>query len=292
MDCRCFLRHNYFVGTMAGGTLRLDRHMEYPPSPTDLRNIPPEMIPEVTAILEKEYTRRESMNAMIEKRRQTIANVYTRKHPDVYVWNPHRFLNPCYRESLHEALPGVLETKLFLAEFCDLLVEEIQHFMSRTDVERSQPNSMNRYGCLMDELDTEATLVTPLRSLLADIAHSHFGFPADCLTHHRCFIVKYLPGEDIRLSRHYDNSEITMNVCLMAKDVKGSLLNFFERADGNTFRSYRFSPGMAVFHLGSHHHEATTLLHGERLNLVLWGRSRGYRRQHGCPMCGSTTDLF
>lgn len=43
------------------------------------------------------------------------------------------------------------------------------------------------------------------------------------LDSHRAFIVKYAEGEDLDLSYHFDNAEVTLNVCLGRKFEGGSL---------------------------------------------------------------------
>ena len=45
------------------------------------------------------------------------------------------------------------------------------------------------------------------------------------LDSHRAFIVKYTIEEDVGLSYHYDNAEVTLNVCL-GKEFKGGDLYF------------------------------------------------------------------
>ena len=45
------------------------------------------------------------------------------------------------------------------------------------------------------------------------------------LASHRAFIVKYTIAEDVELSYHYDNAEVTLNVCL-GKQFKGGELYF------------------------------------------------------------------
>ena len=43
------------------------------------------------------------------------------------------------------------------------------------------------------------------------------------LDSHRAFIVKYAMGKDLGLSYHFDNAEVTINVCLGRKFEGGSL---------------------------------------------------------------------
>lgn len=43
------------------------------------------------------------------------------------------------------------------------------------------------------------------------------------LDSHRAFVVKYALGEDRELNYHFDNAEVTLNVCLGKKFEGGSL---------------------------------------------------------------------
>ena len=45
------------------------------------------------------------------------------------------------------------------------------------------------------------------------------------LDSHRAFVVKYSMDEDVELSYHYDNAEVTLNVCLN-EDFTGGELYF------------------------------------------------------------------
>ena len=45
------------------------------------------------------------------------------------------------------------------------------------------------------------------------------------LDSHRAFIVKYTMEDDVELSYHYDNAEVTLNVCL-GRSFKGGDLYF------------------------------------------------------------------
>lgn len=56
---------------------------------------------------------------------------------------------------------------------------------------------------------------------------SKFLYPewtGDCgLDSHRAFIVKYTIEEDVELSYHFDNAEVTLNVCIGKKFEGGDL---------------------------------------------------------------------
>lgn len=43
------------------------------------------------------------------------------------------------------------------------------------------------------------------------------------LDSHRAFVVKYSMGDDVELSYHFDNAEVTLNVCLGSEFTDGDL---------------------------------------------------------------------
>ena len=43
------------------------------------------------------------------------------------------------------------------------------------------------------------------------------------LNSHRAFVVKYNIGDDVELSYHFDNAEVTLNVCLGSEFTGGDL---------------------------------------------------------------------
>lgn len=59
------------------------------------------------------------------------------------------------------------------------------------------------------------------------------------LDSHRAFIVKYTMEEDVELSYHYDNAEVTLNVCL-GKQFKGGDLFF------GPMRTVSHSPSLII----------------------------------------------
>ena len=149
----------------------------------------------------------------------------------------------------------------------------------------SRPNTMNERGFLLDEAGLTPTVTEPLFAFAARLARRLYP-DLEALDHHRCFTVEYEVGGDVDLAAHFDNSEVTLNVCLSASaDRVGGDLVF---SDG-TAVAHR--PGYAVFHRGSAVHAATELSSGSRTNLVLWCRSTRQRRRTGCPLCGETRNL-
>lgn len=78
---------------------------------------------------------------------------------------------------------------------------------------------------LLDELGFDEGFVTPLRELylspIASVLYPDCG--GRCLDSHRAFVVKYDMQEDLDLSYHYDNAEVTLNVCLGKTFSEGGL---------------------------------------------------------------------
>ncbi|KAH8092019.1 PKHD-type hydroxylase At1g22950-like [Aureococcus anophagefferens] len=140
-------------------------------------------------------------------------------------------------------------------------------------------------GFLLDEAGLTPTVTEPLFAYAARLARRLYP-DLEALDHHRCFTVEYAVGGDVDLAAHFDNSEVTLNVCLSASaDRVGGDLVF---GDG-TAVAHR--PGYAVFHRGSAVHAATELSSGSRTNLVLWCRSTRQRRRTACPLCSETRNL-
>ncbi|XP_041760115.1 2-oxoglutarate and iron-dependent oxygenase domain-containing protein 2 isoform X1 [Coregonus clupeaformis] len=108
--------------------------------------------------------------------------------------------------------------------FCDELIEDMEHFEQST-VPNGRPNTMNNYGILLNELGFDDGFTTPLREQylqpLTSLLYPECG--GRCLNSHKAFIVKYDMHEDLDLSYHYDNAEVTRNVSLQKEFTEGNL---------------------------------------------------------------------
>ncbi len=74
---------------------------------------------------------------------------------------------------------------------------------------------------------------------------------------------------------HYDESEITLNVCLGKKFSGGSLYFSGLLEDPKTHNEnfeYFHTPGKSLLHIGKHRHGANNIESGERVNLIVWFR--------------------
>lgn len=77
---------------------------------------------------------------------------------------------------------------------------------------------------LLNELGMDEPFLTPLRERLLPItALLYPELGGACLDSHKAFVVKYSLHEDLDLSSHYDNAEVTLNVSLGKEFTEGNL---------------------------------------------------------------------
>lgn len=78
---------------------------------------------------------------------------------------------------------------------------------------------------LLNELGFDETFITPLREQyllpLTSLLYPDCG--GRCLDSHKAFVVKYDMNEDLDLSYHYDNAEVTLNVSIGKDFTEGNL---------------------------------------------------------------------
>jgi len=153
---------------------------------------------------------------------------------------------------------------------------------------------MNNYGVILDEIG-----MTPFLAKLRDAYVSPFArllYPeasGDSLDHHHGFIVQYKIGEDLDLDFHYDESEVTLNVCLGKVFTGGSLYFAGLLEDPSTHDEYfqfQHKLGAGILHIGKHRHGALKIKSGERYNLILWCRSSKLRSMP-CKHCGGASHV-
>jgi len=231
-------------------------------------------------------------------RKSIIKELYKPLHP--HLWNiddslfESSFLDAIHKYQASKDLKDITsilkkETKteiysfrIFTDKFCKELLEEVDHFEG-SGLPAVRPNSMNNYGVILDELGM-TTFFSQLREkyilpLASALYPKHGGEELD---HHHAFIVQYKLTEDKDLGFHYDESEVTLNVCLGRK-FKGSQLFFMGWLEfPETHREqfiYEHHPGVGILHIGRHRHGALPIEDGERYNLIVWFRSSAYRQR-------------
>mmetsp|Transcript_52962 Transcript_52962/g.119066 ORF Transcript_52962/g.119066 Transcript_52962/m.119066 type:complete len:341 (+) Transcript_52962:69-1091(+) len=176
---------------------------------------------------------------------------------------------------------GVYSFPCFTSEYCQKLVEEVDHAQANYASELSRPNGMNRFGMVLNQLGLEPAITEFQQEYIRPMQEFLYGAEGAHPDDHHCFVVRYKKGEDVGLDMHSDSSDITLNVCL-GRNFKGSTLSFCGVLGNRKHRrfqhTYSHQIGRAVIHLGRQRHGADDLESGERLNLILWNTSSEWRQ--------------
>jgi len=183
---------------------------------------------------------------------------------------------------------GIVQLRIFTLEFCTQLIAELEYF-ERSGLPISRPNSMNNYGGVLDDIGFYPFFQSLLTDYLQPFTSLFYGSLGDMLDSHHAFIVQYKLTEDRALGFHYDDSEVTLNVCL-GKQFTGGDLYFAGLLDDPSTHSeyflYAHRPGVGILHLGKHRHGALPITSGERYSLIVWYRSSTLRKVQLCTHCG------
>ncbi|XP_074642508.1 2-oxoglutarate and iron-dependent oxygenase domain-containing protein 2-like [Tubulanus polymorphus] len=307
--CKCFYSNNIFVHYLKRHVQYLNDE-EFSNQMSKERSLKDEEIESVLTEIHDEVKRRKSLGFQSVERRKLIKAQYKPLHPHLYNIQESFFrrefvdlVDYCKSESATKSgilsrveqtsAPRVFSLPVFTREFCKQLIEELSHF-EKSDFPKGRPNTMNRYGVLLDEIGFKDFIdilrveyLQPITTLLyADIG----GASVDS---HRAFTVKYKHGEDTELNFHFDNAEITLNVSLN-DDFDDGCLYFGNMRSEPTYASdcneCKHSLGYGLLHRGQHMHGALPITDGERCNLIIWMRSSEIRNQL-CPMCDRIPDL-
>ncbi|XP_048370048.1 LOW QUALITY PROTEIN: 2-oxoglutarate and iron-dependent oxygenase domain-containing protein 2 [Sphaerodactylus townsendi] len=315
LACACFLTDNLFVA-------RYGLHLRYWGDPEQLRREygpalrehgckTEEAFEAVIQEVEKEVQRRKELDRHSRERRAIISQNYRPKHPELYNLQD-SFLAPQFVETVKYCtssgadLQGLLShvesisdkriyrLPVFTEEFCQAFIEELENF-EQSEMPKGRPNSMNNYGVLLNELGMDEAFITPLREKylqpISALLYPDCG--GGCLDSHKAFVVKYALREDLDLSSHYDNAEVTLNVSLGKEFTEGNLYFAEFRQDHKPVPRYtevEHVPRHGLFHRGGQLHGALPIGSGERWNLIIWMRSSAIRNQL-CPMCNRQPDL-
>ncbi|XP_006640438.2 2-oxoglutarate and iron-dependent oxygenase domain-containing protein 2 isoform X1 [Lepisosteus oculatus] len=261
--------------------------------------------------IEAEIQRRRQLGVKSAERTAFISEFYKPLHRHVYVLQE-SYLAPeflqivNYSRSKHATVEGlhsfiqplaaerVYRLPVFTKQFCTDLIEELENF-EQSDSPKGRPNTMNNYGILLNELGFDEGLITPLRVdyLRPITALLYPDCGGDCLDSHKAFVVKYALGEDLDLSYHYDNAEVTLNVSLGQEFTEGNLY-FGNMKEVPIHESecveveHRVTEGL--LHRGQQLHGALPITAGQRWNLIVWMRSSEERNKL-CPMCNKQPEL-
>ncbi|XP_064460904.1 2-oxoglutarate and iron-dependent oxygenase domain-containing protein 2-like [Ornithodoros turicata] len=260
-------------------------------------------------LIEAEICRRKEEDGNVKSRRDMIQTKYVRKHPEVYTLSEDYF-EPAFmqcvkaaKESPDKVLQHVTVVSpmkklysfpVFKAEFCKKLIDELENFQ-QSDMPKERPNTMNRYGVLLGDLGFDEHFLNPLReNYLTPISKALFPeWTGSKFDSHKAFTVQYQPEKDDDLGCHYDNSEVTLNVCL-GKTFLGGEAYFSEMRTVDitlaTCVLLEQYPGVGILHRGQERHGALSIFEGTRINMVTWLRSSEIRNAL-CPMCDRAPQL-
>ncbi|KAK3770014.1 hypothetical protein RRG08_043176 [Elysia crispata] len=184
---------------------------------------------------------------------------------------------------------------IFTKNFCTQLIEEITNFKQSTQ-ERSLPNTMNFEGVSLDEMGLSYTFLTPLIKnyfqTITKLLFSNWGGGA--IDSFKSFAVRYDKDKHPSLSKHFDNGEVSMSICLNSEFEGGDLqleqvLGQEEDLDMEPV-AVNQQMGHCIMHRSRQFHFAHPITNGVRTNMIVWMRSSSIRNEM-CPMCGQRPDI-
>lgn len=180
-----------------------------------------------------------------------------------------------------ESNTQIFSLAVFTPGFMTQFVEELEHF-ERSGLPVSRPNSMNNYGMILHDLGFSPLMDVLVTRYLAPLARVLYpqDAAAQLLDSHHSFTVEYRLGQDVDLGFHYDDSDVTLNVCLGKEFTGGELYFKGLYHHPETHReslTLAHTPGRGYIHLGQHRHGAHQIMGGERINLIIWGRNNAHR---------------
>uniref|UniRef100_A0A7S0P0A0 Fe2OG dioxygenase domain-containing protein n=1 Tax=Calcidiscus leptoporus TaxID=127549 RepID=A0A7S0P0A0_9EUKA len=202
------------------------------------------------------------------------------------------WLHPLLREALHaadaplalsaiidEVAEEVFSFPLLSDDFCAALLSELDAYAA-SGLPTSRPNSMNKYGLILNEIGMEQMFDSLVERCLAHVARLCFPLEGGSIDRHHTFIVEYAAGKDLGLDMHTDNSDVTFNVCL-GREFTGAGLTFCGDMGRPAHRHFTYChkhvKGRCLVHLGRRRHGADDIATGERANLIVWCHNLTYR---------------
>jgi hypothetical protein len=204
---------------------------------------------------------------------------------------------------------GVYATRL-LSTYGIRVMRNLLDSASVSGIPTRRPNGMNRRGVILDPNVDGAISTRSLISMVEDAIVDRIARPVGRMLYpdgicrgddveHFAFTVRYDDGRDVgderhdahrddgrdvELMEHRDASVVTLNINLNLphEEYSGSEVYFREyppHPEDDDGGIVRFTPGMAIMHLGSHRHGSVPISassggsnggHAKRYNLVIW----------------------
>ncbi|KAG2667540.1 hypothetical protein I3760_15G120500 [Carya illinoinensis] len=173
--------------------------------------------------------------------RKKIISNYQPLHKELYTLHPTTFFLPSFlkaisdnteesfRSMMSEPSPGVFTFEMLQPRFCELLLAEVENFekwVNETKFRIMRPNTMNKYGAVLDDFGLETMLDKLMEGFIRPMSKVFFPeVGGSTLDSHHGFVVEYGKDRDVDLGFHVDDSEVTLNVCL-GKQFSGGELFF------------------------------------------------------------------
>lgn len=116
------------------------------------------------------------------------------------------WLNPALRSALEcpgddalravveEVAEGIYRFPMLTDECCGMLLDELDSYAA-SGLPVSRPNSMNKYGLVLNEIGMEPVFTSLVEQVLQRIARTFFGEEGECLDRHHSFVVQYAAGK-------------------------------------------------------------------------------------------------
>lgn len=233
--------------------------------------------------------------------RQRIISNYQPLHRELFTMHAPSVLVPAFvkavrdnteasfRSIMAEPIPGIYTFEMLQPRFCEMLLSEVENFerwVHDTRFRIMRPNTMNKFGAVLDDFGLEAMLDKLMNDFIRPISKVFFPeVGGSTLDSHHGFVVEYGMDRDVELGFHVDDSEVTLNVCLGREFSGGELFFRGVRCDKHVntetqseeILDYSHVPGYAVLHRGRHRHGARATTSGSRVNLLVWCRSSVFR---------------
>ncbi|CAA0817202.1 2-oxoglutarate (2OG) and Fe(II)-dependent oxygenase superfamily protein [Striga hermonthica] len=233
--------------------------------------------------------------------RQKIISNYQPLHSELYTMQAedifrHSFLRAisenteqAFRNIISEPSPGIFTFDMLQLRFCEMLIAEVENFekwISETKFIVMRPNTMNKYGVVLDDFGMETMLDKFMEDFIRPLSRVFFAeVGGSTIDAHHGFVLEYGMDRDLDLGFHVDDSEVTLNVCLGKQFSGGELFFRGVRCEKHVntgthseeIFDYTHAPGRAVLHRGRHRHGARATTAGNRVNLLLWCRSSVFR---------------
>lgn len=196
--------------------------------------------------------------------------------------------------------PGIISFPAFNDEFCEALLAEVKHYRACKMPSRA-PNSMNNYGLVLNEIGMRPVFDALLAEVFQPLGALFFGddehrahqingkdtgtenWGGSSLDDHHSFIVQYRPEDDKHLDMHIDECDVTFNFGITPpENFEGNDLTFCGMMDSQNHRQYhhmyKHIKGRCVVHSGKRRHGALDIEKGERSSLIMWTKSRSFRK--------------